>query len=848
MSAALPSARAAHAPLVHCAHCGLDVPLRQASPETEPSFCCAGCRQAYALLRAWGLDDYYVHLERQDGRGVPARVTGRRFSELDAADLVGHEVTLLPNGRARAALYIEGVHCAACIWLLETLPRALPGLASVRVTLPSGTAEVEWDPAALALSAVARAFDGIGYPPHLARPEALAIARRHEERSLLQKTGVAAACAMNVMFIHLALYAGDGQDMSPRFTEFFRVASLLVSLPVMFYSARPFWISAWAGLRQQVPRIDIPLSLALILAFAYSVGATIMGHGPVYFDSLCGLVALLLAARYLQLQAQRLALERTAVMRHVAFAEFARRLDEDGTSHEVPVAGLVPGERVEVCSGDLVPIDGIIESGQSSVELAVLTGESAAIGVAPGDRVYAGSSNLGARLVVVTESVGPATRLGGLLRLIDEAMQQRPPFVARADAWSRVFVWVVLGCATVLGLVTLALTNGNVGLALTRVVALLVVSCPCALALATPVALTVALGRAARLGIFIKNPNIIELCGDVDTLLLDKTGTLTEGTVRVHSTYGDAAALGLAGALEGESSHPVALALRRALLPPLHAVHVMRAVSERAGLGITGVVDGRTVAVGNARWLASLGTVISIEWQARADALAVAGESPVFIAIEGELRAMCGLKDPLRPEAAALLSTLRGANVRPYILSGDHRDVVASVARELGIASADAHGEMTPEDKRNFVESLRGACPQSRVLMVGDGVNDAAALALADVGVSMHGGAGAAVLAADVVLTQPGLAPLVTLWVGSARVMGVMRRNLAFSLLYNLGASGLAIAGLVGPLLAAVLMPASSLLVILSSVQGRTYFKRPQRRVAPQQHAAEILWRHERKS
>jgi Cu2+-exporting ATPase len=790
----------------------------------QPSFCCHGCLQAHNILHSWGLSGYYTLRDVQGGQGVPARVSGRQFLEMDDPALAGNEVTTSPRGTCRASLYLEGVHCAACVWLIETMPRAVPGLLSVRVNIASGVAEAEWDPGRVALSTIAKTFDRVGYPPHLARTETLVNARRMEERSLLVKTGVAAACAMNVMFIHLALYAGEGSDISADFERFFRVVSLLVTLPVMFYSARPFLVSAWAGVRQRVPRIDIPLSLALIIAFSASAFAVVVGHGPVYFDSLSGLVALLLGARYLQFRAQRLALERTVVMRNAAFAEYARRMDQSGCSVEVAVTTLRPGDHVEVLSGELVPVDGVVTVGRSSVDLSMLTGETDAVGVGPGDRVLAGSSNVGARLVVAVEAAGLDTRVGSLLRLVDDAMGKRSALVDRTDRLSRAFVTVVLAGALTLAVGTL-LATGDMARAITQMVALLVVTCPCGLALAAPVTLTSALSRAANLGIFIKNPDVFELCQGVDTLLLDKTGTLTEGTTRVLTREGEPSALALAAALEAESVHPAAVAIRRSVAPVVRAVHAVEAVQEVPGKGISGSVDGHSVVVGNEAMLAECGVCVPGPWQGKAAALLTLGQSPVFASVDGSVDGIFGLTDPVRPEARTLLNLLKKRGVRPHVVSGDHPEIVLRVADELGILRSDAHGGMSPEDKRDMVAGLTARPGGRRVMMVGDGVNDAAALALADIGVVMHGGSGASVVAADVVLTRPGLQPVVDLWTGSHRVLGVLRRNMGLSLAYNAVAAGLTVAGLVGPLLAAVLMPASSVTVILSSLLGRTFVK-----------------------
>lgn len=806
-----------------CAHCGLAVPKALVRDDLERQFCCSGCEQVYTLLNESGLTGYYRLLERQQGRGVPAHVSGRGYAELDDATVLAERGTPIAGGNVRIPLFLEGVHCAACVWLVETLPQTMPGLNRVGLNLASGVAEVEFDPSVVPLSKVARAFDSIGYAPHLVERSELAAARKRDDRNLLLKAGVALACAMNIMFIHLALYAGEANDIASDFEQYFRWVSFGLSLPVVLFSARPFFVGAWSGLRRRVPHIDLPLAIAIAGAWAYSAVATVIGHGPIYFDSVAGLVALLLGARWAQMRAQRVAIERTEGLRSVAFAEFARRVGADGTATEVPVAAVLVGDRIEVRSGELIPVDGTVLLGHSGVDQAVLTGEAEPHEVAAGDWVYAGSTNLGARLVIEARAVGAATRVGALMRLVDDAMSKRVPLVEFADRLSRYFVTAVLVGAVLLFAGNMVFGAG-LAESLARVVALLVVTCPCALALATPVTATLALSRAARAGIFIKNPEALERSQKLGVLVLDKTGTLTEGVIRVVDARGDDEALSLAVTLEGESSHPIARALRRDLEGPARLVRSITSVKETAGRGISGQVDGKDVVVGNEALVLASGCVISDEWRAWVQARAGLGLTPVLVGINGVVRAVIALGDPIRDDARPTLAALVADGLVPYIYSGDHPDVVAHVARALGVPPERARGGLTPEDKRELVAAL--AATRVGVAMVGDGVNDAAALAAADVGVVVHGGAGAAVVAADVALTREGLRPVEDLLLGSRRIRCVVRRNLVFSLAYNLVGAGLAVFGLVGPLLAAVLMPVSSITVIASSVAGETFTAR----------------------
>ena len=812
------------APVV-CAHCGLAVPAALVREGETRQFCCNGCRQVFTLVHEWGFDQYYRLVDGQGSALAPAHVTGRGFDDFDDETVQAEATDRIGPERHRTRLYLEGVHCAACVWLVEKLPAVLRGVDEVRLNYGSAVAEITWRPAHTKLSAIARALDRLGYTPHVHRASRVQEARRAEDRAALARLGVAVACAMNLMFLHGALYAGEySGGMASPYEAFFRWLSFAVAVPVVAFSAKPFFQTAVAGLRANVVHIDLPVALALSGAFAASAWNTVRGSGPLWFDSLAMLVAALLAARQVQRSAQRMALERADSLRGVAFLEFARRVEGDGPDApavEVPLSALAPGDRVEVRSGELVPVDGVVLAGRSSLDNAVLTGEARPQPVGEGDVVNAGATNLGALLVVRVAAAGAGTRVGALLALVQEALSRKPALLRTTDALARRFVQ---GLLLVAGVTGLAWLPSGPQVAFERIVALLVVACPCALGLSVPLAVSVALLRAGRAGLFVKDPDALDRLRHVGTVLLDKTGTLTEGRATVARWHGDPLVLDLARALEGESSHAVARAFRAAPGRPMRVVRTVEDVVEVPGQGIAGRLDGRDVRVGNRAHLERVGATVDDDLSSAAQAMVADGLSPVFVAVNGRGAGVAGIGDALRADARATVGALRARGVRVRILSGDHPNVVARVGRELGLDAEDAVGGLTPEAKRDLVEALVADADRSRtVLMAGDGVNDAAALALADVGVAVHGGTGATIVAADVVLTREGVAPLLDLLNGAHRLRAVIRRNLVFSLIYNLGASACAIAGMVSPLLAAILMPVSSLTVVLSSSLSRTF-------------------------
>jgi Cu2+-exporting ATPase len=790
----------------------------------DAQFCCSGCRQVHTLVHQWGFDQYYALVARQQGALEPARVSGRNFDDFDDPG-VQAVATTSHLDRRTTRLYLEGVHCSACVWLVEKLPSALAGVDAVRLNYGSAVAEITWRPAEVRLSTIARAFDRLGYTPHVHQAARLQDARRSEDRAGLVRLGVATACAMNLMFLSGALYAGEYSGMAARYETFFRWLSLVVATPVLTFSAAPFFRTGLAGLRAGLVHIDLPIAIAIAIAASASAWNVVTGHGPLWFDSLAMLVAALLGARQLQRSAQRAALERADSLRGVAFLEFARRVDGDGPSAavvEVPVSALVAGDRVEVKSGELVPVDGVVLAGRSALDNAVLTGEATPQAVGVGDPVNAGATNLGARLVVRVDATGTATRVGALLAVVQDALAKKPALLHVTDVMARRFVQVLLVAATLT--VTVGSWLLGVETALVRVVALLVVSCPCALGLAVPLAMSVALLRAARAGLFIKNPDALERLRHVDTVLLDKTGTITEGRAAVARWHGDERALQLARTLEGESSHHVARAFQDASVRGLRLVRAVTGVVEVPGQGIAGLVEGRDVRVGTEGHVLGAGAALPADMAAAAAGMVRDGLSPVFVGLDGRVAGVAGIGDQLRADARATIGTLLERGIRVRILSGDHPDLVARVGATLGLAAADVQGGLTPEQKRDIVGGLVAARTRpGAIVMVGDGVNDAAALALADVGIAVHGGTGASIVAADIVLTRDGVGPVVDILDGARRLRGVIGRNIAFSLVYNATVSTLALAGLIGPLAAAVLMPASSLTVVLSSTLTRTF-------------------------
>jgi Cu2+-exporting ATPase len=810
MSLAVERPTAATATAAVCAHCGLPVPADLVAADGAPSFCCNGCRTVHATLAELGLDGYYA-LRDSLGSGEdvrPVRAPAASHAVFDRESFTKDHVKPLAGGLCEVTFLLEGVHCSACVWLVERLPRALPGAVESRLRLSDSVVRVVYDPLRAKVSQVAAALDRLGYAPHPVRGEERREIERRADRKRLVRLGVAGACAGNAMLLAFALYAGADGSMERPYEQFFRWSSLLFGVVSLAWPGREFFRGALAALRTRSPNIDLPIALALAAGGVAGVANVVRGSGEIYFDSLCVLVFLLLVGRHVQQRQQRWAKDAVDLTR--ALTPLSARVRRGDGFEEVATSELEVGDLVEVPSGGLVPADGLVEEGAAHVDQALLSGESEPVRVGPGSRVHAGTRVDGAPLLVRVDAVGAESRIGRLMGVVEEGLASKPPIVRFLDRVSGVFVVVlsVVASATLVGW----WWRADLGTAVEHTVALLIVACPCALGLATPLTLAVAVGRAARRGLLVKEAAALERLAAGGRIVLDKTGTLTTGAPQLVEWHGDASLARRVVALERRSNHPVA----RALVAGLAQVGAERAavleVGEKHDGGIEGRVDGHAVAVGSPRFCAHRGYEVHDDLAERARALEASGHTVVFAADDGRVSGLAALIDAPRPGVREALDALRRDGFALEILSGDAPGPVARVAELLGVPPQDARGGVDPEGKLARVTEVREA--GERVVMVGDGVNDAAALAAADVGIAVHGGAEASLAAADVYASRPGLEPLLDLVAIARRTLRTIRTNLGFSLAYNLVVGGLAVSGHVDALVAAIVMPISSATVL----------------------------------
>jgi len=808
---------------VPCSHCGLPSP--PPASVGDPTFCCNGCLGAYQLIHGWGLEDYYALRDRLGTGGVSAGDSAVNravqsgddpFDELDQTELLGESAPrAVGGGLVASSCSVRGLHCGACAWLIERSVPLVPGWHSARVRMNDHSVELIYDPKRIRLSEIARWMARLGYRIGPLIDNARGAAAVSENRRLLVRIAMAAFCAMNAMWIAVALYAGHFSGISVGHANLFRLVGAGLGAAAVFGPGSLFIRGAIGALLTRTPHMDLPLALALVVGAVAGIVGAFTGYGEVFFDSITMLVFLLLVGRWVQFRQQRRAAESVHLLMQVS-PRTAQLVGPDGAVRKIAVADLVVGDRIRVDAGQGIPADGTVVAGQTAVDRSLLTGESVPVEVVVGDVVEAGTANLQSPIDVKVSAAGVQSRVGRLMRLVEDAAANKAPVVQLADRVGGWFVTVVIILAFITAMIW---WSSGPAIAVTHSVALLIVACPCALALATPLALAVGIGRAARRRIFVRGGDCFERLATPGTIWFDKTGTLTKGQLSVTHWPGDRDALALVAAIERGSAHPVAKGIvayaDQCNAEPFDATQI----DQLTGGGISGVVNGRRVIVGKPAFAKTLGIdLMAIDDDVQR--VAADGASPLIYAIDNEAPKVFGVADGLRDDASATVQSLRNLGWRVGILSGDHPLAVARVASSLKIESALALGDLSPEEKLRRIEAKDQAGP---VVMVGDGVNDSAALAAADVGVAIRGGAETSLEAAPVFLADAALGGLVKLMLASRGTVRLIHRTFAVSLAYNLVAVALAMAGMVHPLTAALIMPASSLTVLTMILATGTF-------------------------
>ncbi len=809
-----------------CYHCGLPA---EAGISADVGgglrhFCCQGCRAVCEAIHAAGLQGFYRRAPEGQVLGPPPEPP--KDLKLYDLDEVQQEVVTGSADEREVNLLVEGIHCAACVWLIEQGLGGVDGVREARVNLTGRRLRVKWDSTRVRLSALLQRLADLGYAAVPFDPQAAEGSIQRENRRLLYRMAFAGFAAMNLMWISIALYAGADEG---EFRGLFHWIGLLIATPTLAYAGWPFYAGAWRGLRQLRLGMDLPIAIGASMTYLYSLYVTLTGSGHVYWDTVVNFLFVILVGRYLEAMSKRRAV--SATQRLLDLQPRVATLLRDGEEAIVPIRAVRAGDIMLVRPGETIAADGAVIRGRSRVDESMLTGESTPVSRTVGDRVSAGTLNGTGSLEVRVAAVLRDSALGRIVDLVESAQGSKAPIQCTAD---RIVPWFVA--------VTLALAAVTFGLwvrqdaetALMAATSVLIITCPCAFGLATPMAIAVASGTGARHGILVKNGAVLETLSAIGHFVFDKTGTLTEGRPRViavrdaegdwpmgaPATWSDARRrlLARAAALEVHSEHPAARAVvdLAAAADVRYKALTVDDFTAAPGYGVSGRVDGGPVVIGTADWLLRNGVALTADL-ADAGAGADIADGTVFCAIDGAAALQLILRDRPRADAADTIRALRAEGIRVTLLTGDRRRVAEAIAADVGADQVIA--EVLPADKDAAIARLQAN--GERVAMVGDGINDAPALVRADVGIAVGSGTDVSIASADIVLITSELGRVRDAGRLARRTLRIIRQNIGLSITYNVIMVPLAMAALITPLVAAISMPLSSLAVIGNSARIR---------------------------
>lgn len=804
MSGSEPDAR----DIVTCRHCLREVPRHAAvAIETDgvtAYFCCHGCLGVYELIHNASLETFYSHRKAWQP-GTPS------FGTNDAESFTA-SVVKTSGGSLRIELQLSGIRCASCIWLIEQYLSKMPGVLSARVNYASNRAAIDWQPERCSLTQILDALNSPGYTALPLRNSFRNESLLREKQDQLLRFGTACFFFMQLMLVTAALYAGFFQGIGSAYRLPFQLISWALATPVLFYSGYPFLSGAVRSLRMLNPNMDLLVALGSLSAYLYSIAMIALG-GEVFFDTSAMIVTIVLLGRMLEAGSRLKAGNAVAALAELQ-PQHAVRLSENGERESVRIEQVRPGERIEIRPGEKIPLDGTVIEGESETIEAMLTGESRPVMKTSGSTIFAGTLNSNGRLVARVTGGVRESLLAGIVRAVEEAQSRKAPVQQLADRISGHFVPFILLIAAGTFLYWMHVSGSSLS-ALMNAVSVLVIACPCALGLATPLAILSGTTAAGRQGMLIKGGDVLETLSKTTTVAFDKTGTITRGNPSVtdFKEFGSqSATLQHAASMESLSEHPAGKAVAAHWKGSLLNVEKFQAI---AGEGVSGIIGEKPWLAGSAALMKKKHIPLSREQAADVSRLESEGKAVVLVACGTDITGLFGLNDEIREEIPQLLSALRKRNLRLMMLTGDNRGVAARIAARCGIS--DTHAELSPHGKTGILEKRKaeGAC----VMMVGDGVNDAPALTEADSGVTLGSASGIAVESADVVILNDDIRTIETLLKHAKQCFSVIRQNLVWAFLYNAAAIPLAAAGVLHPIVAAAFMASSSLIVVGNSLR-----------------------------
>ncbi len=812
-----------------CEHCLIEFPEYEARRDGKGrAFCCNGCLAVFRFINDEGFSSFY---DKRDWDapglprpGVPEEIDITPYMESVREVPAVSEVSEVSevNALLEADIYLDGIRCASCVWLVERVLKKTEGVVYARVNYATHKARIRWDPEATGLEPLLMRIYSTGYiPKPYSQSEAQRL-RRAEGRDLLVRFGTAAFLSSQIMIYSVALYAGYFQGMEPRTYLALEIIAMLLCVPVVFYSGMPIFRSAVAGLGRMYFNMDSLIAIGAGSAFIYSVYGLFTG-GKVFFDTAAMIITLILLGRYIESSAKGKAAETMDRLAELVPREATIVVDGNEGRKRVPVESLKVGDMVEVVPGEKFPVDGVVERGESEADESLLTGESLPVFKGRGAHVTGGSQNLYGSVVVRADRVGRDTVLSGIIRAVEDAQAAKPRIQGMADRVVGVFVPIVLvlAAATTTGYYLSGVSFAN---AVMTGISVLVIACPCSLGLATPLAQLVYTMMASSRGLLIKSGESAELASRIVHVVFDKTGTLTtgslslEGFLTLTGGLSDNEAIMLAASVEMRSEHPLGLAIVRAARERFDGFSPLEASGFRAhpGKGVTARVDGRLIAVGNRALMDDNGLVLDKTFENSASEAASCGETVIYVGRAGHVSAMFMVLENLRLGAKDAVRMLKALGCRVSVISGDSPAAVENVSARAGAGLA--LGGVLPEKKR---EAVAGFELSGGVLMVGDGINDAPALTEAAVGVAMGRGTDIAMESADAVLLRDDLRLVPYFIKLSRKASSIIRQNIFWAFFYNVVALPLAVMGILHPIIAAAAMASSSLVVVGNSLRLR---------------------------
>ena len=804
-----------------CYHCGLPVNdknrVQKIIQKKEPSFCCHGCSTVCEMIYDSGLEGFYQRTP--DGQLLAPPPEPPQESKLYDIDEIQSEFVHEMGDIRDIHLIVEGIHCSACVWLIERSLSKIPGILDIKVNLANKRLFIRWNNTQIKVSKIIEHLGNIGYAATPFNPETAEGAIQKQNRSLLLRMAFAAFTMMNLLWISIALYSGADAG---EFKSLFHWVGFALATPTLLYSGWPFLKGAYTGIRHLNLTMDAPIAIGAVTTYSYSVFVTLSNTsvGEVYYDTVVNFIFVILVGRFLEAKSKRHAV--AATQRLMDLQPRVANVIRDNETHIVPIRAIQRNETILVKPGDKIPVDGIVISGTSSIDESLLSGESAPVKKITGDTLSAGTVNLNNTLTVKVTATLRNTSLGKIISLVEEAQASKAPIQCIADQIVPWFVAITLSLAT---FTFIFWFNDGIEIALLASTSVLIITCPCAFGLATPMSIAVASGLAARNGLLIKNGAVLEYLSGINHFVFDKTGTLTEGKMRVKEVISNTDSSDIllkVSHIESLSEHSIAKAIVLEAKENHHSIDTTKVSNfiNSPGYGVTGILNNEAIFVGNTKWLEKNNIQLNSNFIKQAHTLETKGISCVQVGINNLHIGFIAIADKLRADAKPLIDNLRKSGIEITILSGDKKAVAESIANELGGMNVIA--EVLPGEKDKVIQDLQAQGQQ--VAMIGDGINDAPALIRSDVGIAIGSGTDVSMESADIVLLSTELDKIRLASALSRRTLRTIRQNIAMSIIYNIIMVPLAMMTFVTPLFAAIAMPISSLAVIGNAARIRTLF------------------------